>query len=268
MSGETRAPEVTMKIGIISDIHGNCVALDAVLRHLARHPVDRLVCLGDIAGNGPQPREAIARVRALGCPVVMGNGEAQLLRPVLANDGGEPMRRFYEIYRWGASQLSDDDRLFIGGLPATIAVPLGGEATLLCCHGSPRSYYEGIRSETPEREVDELLADAAATVVACGHTHRPFVRRHRGLLVINPGTVGTTMVIDADRSRRLAPWGEYAVVTWDAGSLGIECRRVPIDLDAVRTAALASGMPYAQWWLDAFADVPRITSNPLMPEQR
>jgi len=251
-----------MKVGIFSDIHGNCVALEAILRHLDRERVDLVVCLGDIAGNGPQPRDAIARVRALGCPVVMGNGEAQLLRPVLAKDGGESMRRSYEIYRWGAAQLSNAERAFIGGFPPTTTVPLGNAATLLCCHGSPRSYYEGIRGETPEREMDEMLTGVVATVVACGHTHRPFVRRHRGLLVINPGTVGAAMVVAADGSRQLAPWGEYAVVTWDDGVIGIDCRRVPIDLAAVRVTTIASGMPHARWWLDAFADVPRIASVP------
>lgn len=220
--------------------------------------MDRIVCLGDIAGNGPQPREAIDRVRALGCPVIMGNGEAQLLRPVPVEDGGEQMRRFYEIYRWGAAQLSDGDRAFIGGCSPTITVPLGEGATLLCCHGSPRSFYEGIRSETLESEMDELLTGVTATVVACGHTHRPFVRRHRGLLVLNPGTVGVATIVAADGGRRhRAPWAEYAVVTWEDGATGLDCRRIPIDPGAVRAATLASGMPHGVWWLDAFAEVPR-----------
>ncbi len=64
---------MTMRIALISDIHGKLVALDAVLADIARHGVDRIVCLGDLAMSGPWPREVVARVRVLGCPVVKGN---------------------------------------------------------------------------------------------------------------------------------------------------------------------------------------------------
>ncbi len=69
------------KIAIFSDIHGNLPALEAVLAAVAGEGVERLVCLGDLATLGPQPHEVIARVRALGCPVVMGNTDATLLSP-------------------------------------------------------------------------------------------------------------------------------------------------------------------------------------------
>ena len=64
------------KIAILADIHGNLPALDAVLAQIDAEGIERVVCLGDVATLGPQPREVIARVRALGCPVVMGNTDA------------------------------------------------------------------------------------------------------------------------------------------------------------------------------------------------
>ncbi|HEX5442031.1 MAG TPA: metallophosphoesterase family protein, partial [Ktedonobacterales bacterium] len=69
------------KIAIIADIHGNLPALEAVLAAVAAEGVERIVCLGDVATLGPQPREVIARLRTLGCPVVMGNTDAILLAP-------------------------------------------------------------------------------------------------------------------------------------------------------------------------------------------
>jgi len=73
------------KIAILADIHGNLPALDAVLAQIDAEGIERVVCLGDVATLGPQPREVIARVRALGCPVVMGNTDAILL--ALQRDG-------------------------------------------------------------------------------------------------------------------------------------------------------------------------------------
>lgn len=66
-----------MRIGLIADIHGNLLALEAVLSALGRDGVDDLICLGDVASLGPQPAEVIARLRALGCPVLMGNTDAR-----------------------------------------------------------------------------------------------------------------------------------------------------------------------------------------------
>ena len=68
-----------MKIAIISDIHGNAFALDTVLGDLKREPVDQIVCLGDAIQGGAQPAQTVARLRELGCPVVMGNADAWLL---------------------------------------------------------------------------------------------------------------------------------------------------------------------------------------------
>ncbi|MCB0291188.1 MAG: metallophosphoesterase, partial [Calditrichaeota bacterium] len=68
-----------MKIALISDIHGNLTALEAVLADIRRRGADRIICLGDLATLGPQPREVIARLRELDCPGIMGNHDAALL---------------------------------------------------------------------------------------------------------------------------------------------------------------------------------------------
>ena len=68
-----------MKLAVISDIHGNAIALDAVLADLERRPADRLICLGDSIQGGAQPAEVVARLRELACPAVMGNADAWLL---------------------------------------------------------------------------------------------------------------------------------------------------------------------------------------------
>ena len=112
-----------MRLGLISDIHGNRLALDAVLEELERDGVDEFICLGDVA-VGPQPAEALERVRELGCPVVMGNWDAAFL-------GDMPSRRTRSASSWSrsaswwAAYLSPDDRDLHGGFAPTVKLMLG-----------------------------------------------------------------------------------------------------------------------------------------------
>ena len=90
------------RLALISDMHGNALALEAVLADIARRRVDEIVCLGDIAAGRPQPRDALERLRALGCAVVRGNADEWLLGLLPAG-----ARRLRTIVEWGRRQLSD-----------------------------------------------------------------------------------------------------------------------------------------------------------------
>ncbi|HEY3081209.1 MAG TPA: metallophosphoesterase family protein [Chloroflexota bacterium] len=253
-----------MKVGLISDIHANAVALEAVLADLGRERPDRLVCLGDLVGGGPQPREVIARVRGLGCPVVAGN--VDVLVATFAPEAVAPLiayfvrrgateaaaRRMVDINDWSAAHLAPEERTYLLQLQPTVTVELGEAAELLCFHGSPRSYDDDVVATTPEAELDALLAGAEATVLAGGHTHLPLLRRYGLSTVVNPGTVGVARAADARAGRKL-PWAEYALVSWEDGRLGVDFRRVPFDAGALGAAARASGMPHADWFMQAYA---------------
>lgn len=237
------------KIAIISDIHGNLPALDAVLAAITAEGIARIVCLGDVATLGPQPHEAIARLRALGCPVVMGNTDAMLLAPHRAAipASGELSNEYFD--QWSAAQLTPDDLAYLRTFQPTISLPLSADTTLLCYHGSPRSYDERITAETPDDELQEMLAATPAQLYAGGHTHQQLFRRHRDVLVLNPGAVG--FVKDAIPPATLVgnpSWAEYAVIASDDGGwLDVSLRRVPFDLDALFAAMDATGIPREQW---------------------
>lgn len=99
-----------MRIALLSDIHGNLIALDTVLHELAQESIDQIICLGDVGALGPQPRQVIDRLRQLRCPVVMGNTDAWLLRPPVATQtASENQRIMYAITTWCAEQLSLTD---------------------------------------------------------------------------------------------------------------------------------------------------------------
>ncbi|MDQ3870932.1 MAG: metallophosphatase family protein [Chloroflexota bacterium] len=244
----TAPTQLNEQLALIADMHGNAVALDAVLSDISSSGIRDFVCLGDVASMGPHPAEVLRRVRDLRCPVVMGNADAFLLDPTSTSED-ELRRRVDEIDAWCAEQLSESDLDFIRTFQATATVELGGGGELLCYHGSPRSFDEIIAPTTPDDELGELLGDRSADVFAGGHTHFQMYRRHLQSIVINPGSAGwaydRTQPID---EVRMAGWAEYAVV--HTGNLSVGFRRVPYDKELVARAIAESGMPHSDWWAE------------------
>jgi predicted phosphodiesterase len=234
-----------MRIALLADIHGNLPALDAVLDEVERENVDQILCLGDVA-VGPQPTDTLARIRALGCPVLMGNWDAWFLDgfPSLPDDLG---RKLVEIGAWWAGQLGPDERSYMRTFQQVLELDLGTATTLAAFHGSPRSFEEGIYATTPDEEVEEMLDGIKAPLLVCGHTHFQLVRRLGESLVVNPGSVGLAFRRDGE-IMRIAPRAEYGLITVDSDQLAVELRRTVFDVDSLAATMLASGMPHAEWW--------------------
>ncbi len=236
-----------MRIAVIADIHGNLIALDAVLVDLNRARVDHIVCLGDVAATGPQPRQTVERLRGLDYPTIMGNADEELFNFPSSSPADENARVTLEIDRWCAAQLSPDDLDYLRSFQSTLELPLGDGHTLLCFHGSPHSFDDIIVATTPDDDLARLLSGYSATIMAGGHTHEQMLRRYRRTLVFNPGSVGLPFERGpgAEEARN-PPWAEYAVVSQEHGALRVELRRVPIDIGAVVRAIWESGMPHAE----------------------
>lgn len=242
------------RIGIFSDMHGNMIAFEAVLAALRAEGIEQFVCLGDVAATGPQPREVVQRLRELACPVVMGNADDFLLAPPEATSddeaGDETLARILELDRWCAAQLSGDEHAYLATFRPTVTLPLADGGNLLCYHGSPRSYNDPIMPGTSAEELDAMLGEVTATVLAGGHTHQQMLRRHHKALVLNPGSVGLPMDrVPPGPGTRNPPWAEFAVLTCGAGDVRVELRRVSFDVWAHLTAARRSGMPHAEWYM-------------------
>jgi predicted phosphodiesterase len=244
------------RFGVIADVHGNLPALEAVIAELDREELDGLVCLGDIA-VGPQPSEALARVRALGCPVVKGNWDDWFSDGIPSADD-EIGQKLVEIGEFWVAQLSAEELAVLRGLPTTVELDLGDGETALCFHGSPSSNEEGIYSVTPDAVLDEMLGDAGAPVLLCGHTHLQMLRRLEYAMVVNPGAVGLPFSQWAPHTIAIAPWAEYAILSHDDGRLHVDLRRTTYDVAAMLSMSRASGMPHAEWWADCWQlDPPR-----------
>ena len=238
-----------MRLAIISDIHGNKVALDAVLAEIAAQQIEHIICLGDVAALGPQPREVLEQLQTLACPVVMGNTDDWLLQPELKERSDPDAQRMQDIELWCAQQLSLTDQEYIRTFQPTIEYPLGNGKTLLAYHGSPRSYNEIIQVTTPDTELEQAFAGVHAHVMVGGHTHIQMLRRYKDSLVLNPGSVGLAIDrVSPLNDARNPPWGEYAVVDVEGERFHVALHRTPFDVQKFIQVSLASGMPHAEWW--------------------
>jgi predicted phosphodiesterase len=228
---------------LISDLHGNLLALDAVLADAARAGVDRIVCLGDVATLGPRPRAVLARLRALECPCIVGNHDAFLLDAELIRTYTEtPI--VVDAVDWCRAQLDDGELDFVRTFVPELTLPLDGDATLRCYHGTPRSHMEDLPPSATPAELDRFLAGRAATVFAGGHTHLQMLRQHRGAFVVNPGSVGMPFrEAPLGAPPTIMPHAEYAIVAADE----VRLKRVPLDRRALRDQAASCDFPLRDW---------------------
>jgi predicted phosphodiesterase len=227
-----------MRIALISDIHGNLVSFEAVLADIERQQVNEIIFLGDAATLGPQPHEVLARLKEIGCPL----GHAYM----------RGTQWFTDTLSWCRSLLRPEDYKFIRSFRSRLKISLDADFSLLCFHGSPRSNTENIFATTSVSKVDEMLAGYQATVMAGGHTHVQMMRQHKGLMIINAGSVGMPFeqMPFKDGGPRIMPWAEYTILAVEGGVVSADLRRIAVDMDAVRQAAIDSKMPEITDWLN------------------
>jgi putative phosphoesterase len=225
-----------LPLAIVSDIHGNLTALEAVVADIERRDVDHVVQGGDLALAGCQPAEVIDLVRELGWEGIVGNTDELLWRPEErgvqernAPKLGDLLRVLFVDYAPATRELIGDERIeWLRRLPADHR-----EDDLVMLHASPGDLW---RAPLPDADDSELIATyeaCQAQVVVYGHIHRPYVRRVGALTIANSGSVGSPF--DAD------PRASYLLVD---GS-NAEVARVEYDIEREVSLLLSSGYPDA-----------------------
>ncbi|MBI9074365.1 MAG: metallophosphoesterase family protein [Desulfatibacillum sp.] len=243
-----------MRIALISDIHGNDIALKTVLQDIEHAGgIDQVVCLGDVATLGPDPCAVVKRLREIKCPCVLGNHDAFLFDPDLIHQYTE-VDYIIEAVDWCREQLSREEIDWMGEFHQVLEVILSDETSLLAFHGSPLSHMDNILARTPDAEIDRMIQGLEGKIMACGHTHIQMVRQHRGGLIVNPGSVGLPFREFLVRNTpQLLDHAEYAIISEENGCLSVEARRVSLDRKAMFEAAKASANPMRYWLMDEYS---------------
>lgn len=233
----------TTRIALISDLHGNEIALEAVLADIGRRGVEQTVCLGDVATLGPRPLAVLERLQRLGCVCILGNHDEFMLEPSLVDDYSKiPVLR--DAVGWCHAQLPSDAVEYIRGFRRSFELELDQHNRLFLFHGTPESNVVDLLATTPPDQLDEMLAGHRAAVMAGGHTHIQMLRQHRGLLLVNPGSVGMPFKEYVGGGPPVVlPYAEYATIESAAGALSVQLQRVPLEKSQLRQAALSVDNP-------------------------
>lgn len=216
-----------MRLALLSDVHSNLEALEAVLADVDRWGADALVCAGDLVGYGPDPVACLERLRGRGALCIAGNHEGMVLGRLGLEGSPRAARR---AALWTRRTLPDGARAFLAALPATLRL---GPAVV--CHGTLGDPEHYLATRERAEAALELLAARApdAQVLVAGHTHHPALHRPgqpwrpppRGARLpldagarwlVNPGSVG--------QSRDPAPLARYARL--ETAPLAVEFREL------------------------------------------
>jgi len=219
-----------MIIAIISDVHSNLTALEAVIDKLPRY--DELFCLGDIVGYGPQPNEVVSRLVGLRPAVTLvGNHDYA----TVSGDVQGFSANAATAVEWTRQKLDRASRDYLAALKPSARIEREGR-TFALFHGSPRDpLNEYVFPGIPVAIGRSLVRAASAGIVLLGHTHVPMLYRFEDSVLANPGSVGQPR--DGD------PRASFALLTLSQGDVKFEVRRVEYDIDAVADRILHSGLP-------------------------
>ena len=225
-----------MRIALISDIHANFPALEAVITHAKSLGIKRFWCLGDLVQFNAFPEDVVKTIRKLKAVCIHGNIDLRVMemKQELKQVPIEELPEDLSPFAWSYLQLSKQSRKFLKKLPEKAKVKLRGFKFLLV-HGSPAANDDPIYIDTPMERLEELAEGVNADIILCGHTHKPFIHEVKDVHIINPGSVGRP--IDHD------PRASYAVLTIKKKFVGVEFYRVEFDLQLAVDAIREAGLP-------------------------
>lgn len=247
-----------MRLAVLSDIHGNLIALDTVLADIQAVGADITWCLGDVAAFGPRPSECIQRLKTLveanegkKFKVIGGNtdrylvtGERPKQSPAKDADAFKQMvaewKTFDDTIHWCLEKLAFEDYEFLAKiLGHELSKGIDGYGYAIGYHAIPGDDETRLTPETPEDEARDMLLDREGRLGIGGHIHKQFDRDLGSWRVVNVGSVG--MSLD---SPGLAQWGLF---TFEDGVVTVDLRRIPYDVDALINDFYAVGYPGTGW---------------------
>jgi putative phosphoesterase len=226
-----------MRLAVLSDIHGNLDALNAVLDDLASAgSADHIWVLGDLAAFGPDPSECIQAVAQIpDAKVIQGNTDRYLttgLRPAMpkpVEDKWDSMAKITRLrdqsFTWALERLSWADIEYLMKLETDLSLDAGNFGWVVGFHASPGDDEGLILPDMPDHDLLDALLDREGNLALGGHTHIAMDRTAEGWRMVNPGSIG--LPFDGD------PRAAYALIDFEGANCVVDLRRVEYDVEAV-----------------------------------
>jgi putative phosphoesterase len=215
-----------MKIAFISDIHGNAVALDAVLADLAKKEVNKIYVLGDICYRGPEPKRSLDTIRNLHTEVIKGNADEWVVRGVREGEVPDKALELMNTERqWTVDQLEPDDISYLEALPTQLQFNVEG-VEVAAFHATPDSLFEIVLPNADDEKMEAtMMKPTNANVYVYAHIHRPYIRYINGKVIMNIGSVG----LPFDGMTK----SSYGLLEIEDGNIKTSIQRVSFDLEKV-----------------------------------
>jgi predicted phosphodiesterase len=223
------------RISLLSDIHGNLPALQAVMADLRKDAPDAVYVLGDMTNGCPWSAEVLDLLSDAGWPMLLGNHDDAVLQ--LETPRMEPRyahRDRYAALWWTRGHLTTRHLAMLEALPLDMSPVAPDAPTLRLVHGLPGNFFVGLRPDSPDEWVRRKLAKIGESTIAAGHTHVPMVRQIGKWCVVNCGAVGAPYDGDVRAS--------YARLSSDGEQWRVDIRRVEYNISEVDAGFRSSGL--------------------------
>ena len=229
---------MSKRVAVITDIHANLPALQAVLAQIETLAVDEIYCGGDLVGYGPHPNEVCAAIEARAIPTIYGNYDYAIGRDREDCGCAYVTKHDREIGQlsvdWTLAHTNQHSKEFMRELPFDLRFELAGKRVRLV-HGSPRKVNEYLFEDKPARTFERIAALADCDVLVFGHTHKPWIHEYGGVLFVNCGSVGKPKDGDVRAG--------FAVLEASADGVAPSIERASYDALAVAREMRTVGLP-------------------------
>lgn len=215
------------EVAIISDIHGNLHALQAVIEDAEKRGINTFLNAGDLIGFGPFPSEVIEVTRSNNVISVVGNFDVEVLENVKKEEKESKI-----ALEFARTEVSGSCRTYLSSLPHCVELEISGKKVLLT-HGSPESIDEHLYSDTSTERFKTVAEDTKVDIIITGHSHEQYCKEVSKVFFVNPGSVGRP----ADKN----PQAAYAIAKFNPFS--VELLRVDYDVAAAAKALRKKGLP-------------------------
>lgn len=223
-----------MRIAVISDIHSNIYALQAVLKDIETKNIDKIICTGDLVGYHTHPDEVVNLIKGREIETIMGNHDLKIATENIKNIDGLEGKELEKalIYNYAVEKTGDEAKEFLKSLPEFLVLEVE-DKKIKFVHGSPRSITEYLKENSEEAK--EVMRELSEDILVCGHSHVAYSKYYGDKLLINAGSIGKPKKGIAD--------SEYVIIEIKNSKIGIQFENVKYDVEAIVKNIEESALP-------------------------